>query len=178
VICADFNSDDTTFAACNADVNDNVAETTVTKTWVENFLTGGGRIGPDKKPPTYTFGGTIGVNPSTDETQPDFIGQWEINKHTTPIAACHFDTFASLVFSGPPTQSPPSNHNTADVNMSGTCTPSGIAVAGHLHVVDVGEPGNGADTIAYTCFVGCSTLPSFSGTLTGGNLQVHQILGP
>jgi len=148
----------------------------VFKTWLENFCTGGGRIGVGGKP-THTFGGNFGANPVPDPA-PDFIGQWQIVKHTAPKVSCHFNTFTNLVFSGVPTTSPPSNHNICDVDMSGSCN-DGNSVSGHLRIEDLGEPGKGIDKISYTATTG--PLASFPGNpvvITGGNLQVHQIFGP
>ena len=151
----------------------------VFKTWLENFCTGGFKIGVGK--PMYTGGGNFGANPLPDPA-PNFVGQWQIVKHKNGVGTlpCHFDTFTNLVFSCdtgnvPCTNSPPSNHSICDVDIAGTC--KGVAVSGHLHIEDLGEPGKGIDKIQYTAVTGPLTSFGLS-TIDGGNLQAHQIFGP
>ena len=97
--CGDFStttqgvSDDVSYADCasNNDTNSapDVLSNIVYKTWLENFVTGGGRIGANPKKPTHTFGGNWGPNPVQS---PDCLAQWQINDHGATKEACHFNS--------------------------------------------------------------------------------------
>ena len=162
--CIDLNESDT----CDA----GEPTATATKTWFENFLTGGGKvnfIAGNTKKAEWTFGGTVGFLESAGP-----VGQFQIVHHVEPAVACHFDTFTSLVFSGTATTSPPASNNEATFAATGDCndaTSRSIQVSIH----DVDEPGKDNDTISWTWTV--DGLPNLDPgtTLDGGNLQVHDI---
>jgi hypothetical protein len=56
-----------------------------------------------------------------------------------------------------------------EATIFGDATVDGVATTYRIHVVDNGEPGRGFDTFSITTASGYSA----SGTLTGGNIQVH-----
>ncbi len=149
----------------NGDCDGDDPVATVTKTWFENFVTGGGKINfatGNTKKAEWTFGGTVGFLEGVGP-----VGQFQIVQHGSALA-CHFDTFTSLVFSGGPAESPPATHDTAVFEASGTCN-DGSEPSVTVTIVDKAEPGKGADTIDTS---GDLTL---SGTIDGGNFQVHDI---
>jgi len=140
---------------------------TVTKYWTVNFVTGGADIKPAKGKPTWNMTGNVGF--LSDGT---IVGNFHIKDFVTGNQyKCHND-FTSLVFSGPPTTSPPASHNTA--TFTGNFTDkNGNVVVLTIVITDNHESGGGADTI------GISGLTGFPGTLaipvqvSNGNYQVH-----
>jgi hypothetical protein len=159
---------DTINACIDLDDNDSCdpgepsATATATKTWFEDFVTGGGKINAvGGRKAEWTFGGTVGCLPDVCP-----VGQFEIVHHTTGVA-CHFDTFANLVFSGPAAESPPATHDTATFTASGTCS-DGSTPTITVTIEDNAEPGTGQDTIAILEW-------GVSDTINGGNFQVHDI---
>jgi hypothetical protein len=137
----------------------------VTKYYLENFVTGGGNI----KNPKMSFAGTVG------NLEDDVVGQFQIVVHGKKgeNVSYHCDNnFSSLVFSGMPIdgpQGPDASNNTATFTgiFVNAKDPYDIVTA-TIVIVDVAEPGKGADQI------GEEGAPLF--TIDGGNFQVHNLL--
>lgn len=155
-------------AATETDVPTN----TVTKFWFANYITGGAGVAVPGTKKTLQFSGIVG-----SATGPGINGEYQaVSKLGPKTVSCHYDTFTSLVFSGPPTINPPSTHNTAMFTTGpGKCndgTSNTLTVTG---VDNIEGSKNPPDTINVT-----STDPRFDtgGTqpLATGNLQVHSIV--
>jgi hypothetical protein len=155
-------------AATETDVPTN----TVTKNWFANYITGGAGVVVGKSKKNLHFSGIVG-----SATGPGIIGEYEASSSVGGNNVnCHYDTFTSLVFSGPATINPPSTHNTATFTTGlGKCndgTTNTLTVTG---VDNVEGKKNPPDTINVT-----SSDPRFNtgGTLplVTGNLQVHDIV--
>jgi len=133
------------------------------KYWLVNFLTGGGTIkDATGKKVLWTIAGNIGFLPDGS-----IVGNFNIVDHATKNQyKCH-NAFASLVFSGTPTTSPPASYNIA--TFTGTFTDkNGTEVELTLTITDNDESGGGADTIL---IIGLTGFPS--GPISNGNYQVH-----
>jgi len=149
---------------------------TVEKYWLENFVTGGGKInmstlGLNGKKPALTFGGTVGVMADAS-----IVGQFQIVDHTGLIRKgavswhCN-NNFSFLNFEGDPAESPEATHNTAI--FEGEFTNNlGDTETLRLRLIDNGEPGAGNDTFSLWLFGDWVEL-----TIDGGNFQVHDIEG-
>jgi hypothetical protein len=175
-VCADSDVDiDADFDACVADTGDIYRD--ATKSWLENYGTGGFGFGGTtaSKKPKQTGGGNVGADPAPTG---GCLIQWTIADHPNKLV-CHANSCENLVFdcntgNTPCVNSPPSNANVVDVDISGTCN-DGTAFSGHLHLEDIGEPGKDVDKIRYANSTG--NLASFGlNTISQGNLQVHQII--
>ena len=125
-----------------------------------HLLTGGGQVSVGRRP-QWSFGGNVA------DTIAGPIGRFQITDHASRVA-CHFDTITNLVFSGGEATSPDATADTVEFDAAGRCN-DGSPAAVHVVVHDAAEGGRGADTISVTGrFV-------FSGPLTGGNFQVHDV---
>lgn len=161
---------DDTVSACISDSEpfEDIASNTVNKYWLANFVTGGGKISGPNKNTFWTFGGIVGPNPAG----PGIVGQWQEVAHGNGTTrACHWNSFSSLIFSGPATTNPPSTHNTATFATNpGICsdktTPSVNVVE-----VDNGESGKSKDTLDVQGGGNLTIDPAK--TLASGNIQVH-----
>jgi hypothetical protein len=159
--------DESTFASCvttNEDTTSQFAE----KFWLANFVTGGGKVsGPNGS--YWTFGGNVGPNPSGT----GISGDWQLVFHPSKggALACHWDNFGFLFFSGPPTTSPVSTHNTAFFEaVNGSCN-DGSSPTSAVTEVDNADSGKGADTLKV---LGPAPLLIFPAkTVSGGNIQMH-----
>ncbi len=137
------------------------AAETVEKYWLENFVTGGGKINGNGKKAALTFAGTVGVLEDLG-----IVGQFQVVDHTGKGSeAWHCNNnFTYLNFSGPSTTSPPASHNTAEFTGTFTSNRGSPPVTVTITIHDLGEPGAGVDTI---------TFDGITLTIDGGNFQVH-----
>jgi len=169
--------DDLSFIEC---LNDSGTElevptNTVIKNWFANFVTGGGgvNVGSGAKKKNLHGSGIVGKAGLAG-----IQGDWEaVSQLGTKTVSCHFNTFTSLAFSGPPATSPPSSHNTAMFTTGpGKCN-DGTSPILTVTIMDLGE-GNKVprDTLK---IVSTDSRFDTGGTLTlvTGNYQVHSI-GP
>ena len=172
-LCADTDlvaaPDEASYAGC-ANGSDDTTSPNALKYWLANFVTGGGTVaGPNGT--FWTFGGMVGPNPAG----PGIVGEWEEVFHPGggKARSCHWDSFSFLNFTGPPTTSPPSTHNTAEfITNAGMCN-DGTSPLVDVTEVDNAEPGKGADTLKV---IGGGNLQiSPAKTLSGGNIQVHNV---
>jgi hypothetical protein len=148
----------------------------VTKYWLEPFVTGGGNIKEGKKV-TYTVGGNVGL--LDDTIVPVIIvGQFEIVDHTGKNAVawhCH-NEFSSLEFSGDSTGSPPAHWDTATFVGTFTSNKGGSQVI-KVEIKDISEPGKGNDIIRVDFGNdGTWDIGTEAGVpISGGNFQVHDM---
>jgi len=144
----------------------------VEKYWLENFVTGGGKInmstfnqnGGGKKA-AFTFGGTVGVLATEG-----IVGQFQIVDHTAKGAVswhCNND-FSFLNFEGDSAESPEASHDTAIFEGDFTSNRGGMETL-LLKIIDNGEPGAGVDI--FSTYDGVW----YEWTIDGGNFQVHNI---
>lgn len=148
---------------------------TVDKYWLENFVTGGGKINGSKKV-EWSFAGTVGVMADSS-----IVGQFQIVDHTGKRAeAWHCNNnFSFLNFYGAPVESPPgppASHDTAI--FEGTFTSNrGNSATVRIFIKDSAEPGAGADAISVNIDGGTWEIggPNFDDAevINGGNFQVH-----
>lgn len=137
----------------------------VTKYWLENFVTGGGKINTlDGKKAAWTFAGTVG------NLEDGSVGQFQIVDHTNKITYHCNNDFSSLVFSGGTAESPMASHNTATFTGTFTNNRDATTVDITVTIQDLGEPGAGTDKISVTGFIALSTT-----LISGGNFQVHDL---
>lgn len=136
---------------------------TVTKYWLENFVTGGGNY-KEGKTLKYTFAGTVG------NLEGGSVGQFQIVDHANKTSYHCNNNFSSLVFSDSdaPAESPVASHDTA--TFTGTFTNNRNANLTVITVIieDLGEPGAKVDTIAIS-----GGLTITETVISGGNFQVH-----
>jgi hypothetical protein len=159
---------------CDGDWETGESNTTVTKEWYCQFLTGGGNINVDSgKKKAWTFGGNV-----ANLIDGSVRGQFNIVDHANKETwHCHND-FASLIFSGGPTASPPANLDHAQ--FVGTFTSNkGETKYLQVQIWDDQEPGRDFDEIRV--WYDTDNDPTTIGwtrwfwgiPIDGGNLQVH-----
>lgn len=167
--------DDTSFIEClnDAGVEFDVPTNTVIKNWFANFVTGGGgvNVGSGSKKKNLQNSGVVGKAGLAG-----IQGDWEaVSQVSGKTVACHFNTFTSLVFSGPAAKSPPSTHNTATFTTGpGKCNDGSTPIL-TVTIVDNGEgkkaPPDTLNVVSTDArFATGGTLP-----LATGNYQVHDI---
>jgi len=149
---------------------------TVEKYWLENFVTGGGKInmstlGLNGKKVALTFGGTVGVLEGLG-----IVGQFQIVDHANLLregkgaVSLHCNNFTYLEFSGEEAESPEATHNIAIFEGWFTSNRGDIeTLLLKLKIIDNGEPGAGVDIF--------STYDDewYEWKIDGGNFQVHNI---
>jgi hypothetical protein len=74
---------------------DDIASNTVTKYWLNSFVTGGGKVATAKG--WNTFGGVVGQKPGATS---GVVGQWQETAHPAKggNTTCHWNTFTKLAF--------------------------------------------------------------------------------
>ncbi|HYL58966.1 MAG TPA: hypothetical protein VEU51_08850 [Candidatus Acidoferrales bacterium] len=168
--------DDGSFIECFRDAGgeNDIPTNTVIKNWFANFVTGGGgvNVGAGAKKKNLQNSGNVGR-----AGQAGVQGDWQsVSQIGTKTVACHFNTFTSLVFSGPATTSPPSTHNTATFTTGpGKCN-DGVIRTETVTIVDAGE-GKKAPRDTLNVVSSDAALFGTGGTLplATGNYQVHNI---
>lgn len=146
----------------------------VEKIWLENYVTGGGKLNTvSGRKVAYSFGGTVGVVEGIG-----IVGQFQVVDHTGKQAeAWHIGTedFHSMTFLGNPAGSPVASHHRA--YFSGTFTSNrGNSKFLTVWLFDNDEPGAGNDFIGvHYLDEADSWVAWFGGTIEGGNIQVHDI---
>ena len=167
-------TDDTGLIECINDFNEgDVPGNTVVKNWFANFVTGGGgvNVGSGAKKKNLQGSGIVGKAGLAG-----IQGDWQaVSQISGKTVACHFNTFTSIAFSGPPATKPPSSHNTATFTTGpGKCNDGSSPIL-TVTIVDLGE-GNKVprDTLN---IVSSDSRFSTGGTLplVTGNYQVHSI---
>ena len=162
------------FFMCINDFNEgDIPSNTVIKNWFANFVTGGGgvNVGSGAKKKNLQGSGIVGKAGLAG-----IQGDWQaVSQISGKTVACHFNTFTSIAFSGPPATNPPSTHNTATFTTGpGKCNDGSSPIL-TVTIVDLGE-GNKVprDTLNIVSsdarFATGGTLP-----LVTGNYQVHSI---
>ncbi|OGO39621.1 MAG: hypothetical protein A2147_09880 [Chloroflexi bacterium RBG_16_57_8] len=182
------------------DSNEPRSSNTALKFWVRHFVTGGGNI-KDGKKVTWTFSGAVGVLPEGGA-----VGSFQIVDQSTK-EVYSVDEFVVLSFYGSEAGSPTATHNTARFRGVGTRSSDGARVEVVIILEDNGEPGKDADKIAAeVARVGAgpnnvnviplignvyvperyppppapptTPPPSELVTISGGNIQVHNMPNP
>ena len=149
----------------------------VTKYWLENFVTGGGKINMSTlylngKKAALTFGGTVGVLEGVG-----IVGQFHIVDHTGLIHKgaeswhCNND-FSFLNFEGGPAESPEATHDTA-IFEGDFVSNRGNTKTLRLRIIDNGEPGARVDT--FSILSPPEHAFAYDIEIDGGNFQVHNI---
>jgi fibro-slime domain-containing protein/uncharacterized repeat protein (TIGR01451 family) len=160
----------------NGSYNEGESTLTVTKYWLEPFVTGGGNLNrgtvvvtSKPKAAAYTFGGNVGL---LGDTSVDIFGQFQIVDHINNVSwHCHND-FDRLDFYGHPADSPSAHWHIAV--FEGTFTSNkGGTVELKVIIHDEGEPGKGNDTIQVVWLSGDPWTDFGPYPLDGGNFQVH-----
>jgi len=164
-----------TYTVTATDVLGYVGSASVTYYVLENFVTGGGKIGKSTlglpgKGAALTFAGTIGVLEGEG-----IVGQFQIVDHTGLIyegkgaVSWHCNNFTYLEFTGSPAESPEATHDTA-IFEGVFVSNRGDTQTLKFQIIDNGEPGAGVDTFSIWFF------DDWLGwTIDGGNFQVHDI---
>jgi hypothetical protein len=160
---------------------------TSVKSWVVNFLTGGGNLKVGKKV-AWTFSGNLYALPEGGAA-----GHFTIVNHITRVTYL-LDQIMVLFFYGNETQSPPASHNTVRFRATGTGN-DGSLVTLVIIIEDADEPGAGSDRIAVEkiivappypqvadSWIGHIPFPPETGdpqlvTISGGNFQIHNVNG-
>jgi len=147
----------------------------VEKYWLENFVTGGGKINMSTlelggKKAALTFGGTVGVLEGAG-----IVGQFQIVDHTGFMRKgavswhCNND-FSFLNFEGGPAESPVATHDTA-IFEGVFVSNLGDTETLRLKIIDNGEPGARVDKFS----ISLNSTELGEWMIDGGNFQVHDI---
>ena len=154
---------------------------TALKSWVENFVTGGGNIKEDKKV-VWTLSGTVRVLPEGGA-----VGEFSLVNHDTKTTY-YLDNFITLTFSEEEAQSPPAIHKRVRFRADGTRS-DGAIITMFVVIRDNDEPGT--DEIAVELVsvdgnvipapgpIGSVNVREKPGStlqvveLSGGNFQIH-----
>jgi hypothetical protein len=139
-------NDEPSVSGCIADASSSsdfgdFASNPVTKDWIANYVTGGGgantvSVNVNKKK-TLQFAGTVGIHNNSAA----FVGQWqEVSWVSGKTVSCHWNTFTSVVFSGPPISgSPGSTHNTVTFTTGTTTCTDGTQQSETVSITDTGK---------------------------------------
>jgi hypothetical protein len=148
---------------------------TVTKYYLDNFVTGGGNI-KGVKTTTWSFAGTVG------NLEYGSVGQFQIVDHRAKQAeAWHCNNnFSGLVFSDvngsdPGAETPTASNDTATFWGTFTSNRGSPDLTLMIVIFDNQEPGKGFDTIDVDWWDGDSWEDWFDANIDGGNFQVHDI---
>lgn len=143
-----------------------------TKYWLENFVTGGGKINSSEgkgKKAAATFGGTVGVIEGVG-----IVGQFQIVDHESDKTVswhCHND-FENLCFEGEPAESPEASHDTAIFLGHFTNNRNDAVMDMWIKIVDNGEGKKAPTDEIGLSLDGVSFLMT---AIDGGNFQVHNL---
>lgn len=153
------------------------------KSWVENYITGGGNIKENNKV-TWTFNANLYVLP-----EGGVGGRLNITNHDSKVTY-QLDEFAMLSFYGGQTSSPPASNNTARINGTGTGS-DGSSVVLLMIIEDASDskekiaivqvdtstfPPTGIPWIGNIPVSGTLPLPPPDlVTISGGNFQIHNM---
>lgn len=169
--------DDSDFAMCVSDYLEgdpegevDIPSNTVTKDWLENFVTGGAgapavQLTKKKK---LQFSGNVGKLNGFN------LGQWnEIAEDSGKTFHCHWNSFTSIVFFGAAATTPASTHNSVTFTTGpGVCS-DGSTPTATVTIVDKGEGKKvPRDTINVTS-LDARLVTQGTKYVSTGNFQVH-----